>query len=67
MRKKEKSTLAMLSREDAMKELALLKKKFATMGLERFTKQTKNTRGGREIAKKIAIMQTFMRQKELIV
>ncbi|MBI2404859.1 50S ribosomal protein L29 [Candidatus Gottesmanbacteria bacterium] len=65
MKKKEKTTLAALSREDAIKELALLKKKLATMRLERFTKQMKNTREGRQIRKKIAVIQTFMRQKEL--
>lgn len=67
MKKKEKTSVATMSREEATKELGVLQKKLGAMRLARFTKQQRNTREGREMRKKIAVIQTFLRQKELLL
>ncbi len=65
--KKNLKSLSSLSKEELMKESNELQKKFATLRIERYSKPVKNTREMREIRKKIAQMQTFVRQKELVV
>lgn len=67
MKTKEKKSLVHQSKEELVKETAQLKGKLTTIRLDRFTKQMKNTREAREIRKKIAVMETFIRQKELTV
>ncbi len=56
-----------MSKEELVKELGALEITLRSLRLDRYTKQTKNTREGRQLRKKIAVIQTFMRQKELVV
>lgn len=65
MKKKEKTSLSHMSGDDMKKELTALVKKLEAFGLDRFAKQHHNTRESREMRKKIAVMQTFLHQKEL--
>lgn len=67
MKTKEKKSLAHQSKEELVKEITALKGKITTIRLDRFTKQMKNSRETREMRKKIAVMETFIRQKELAV
>jgi len=67
MKKKEKTSLSHMSKEELVKELGALEITLRSLRLDRYTKQTKNTREGRQLRKKIAVIQTFMRQKELVV
>ncbi len=66
MKKKEKTSLSHASKEELEKEVSALRAKSTSLRLERYTKQMKNTRERRQLRKKIAIMQTFIRQKELV-
>ena len=65
MKKKEKTSLSHASKEELEKEVVALRAKSTSLQLDRYTKQMKNTRERRQLRKKIAIMQTFIRQKEL--
>ncbi len=63
MKTKDKKSIANESKDVLVKEVLTLKDKLATLRLDRFTKQMKNTREGREIRKKIAVIQTFITAK----
>ena len=66
MKKKEKISLSHASKEELEKEVNALRAKSTSLRLDRYTKQMKNTRERRQLRKKIAILQTFIRQKAKI-
>ncbi len=67
MKKKEKTSLVTASTIELEKQLAETAKKLASLRLERYTKQMKNTREARTLRKDIAIIKTVIRQKEQAV
>ncbi len=67
MKKKEKTSLIHASKEELKKQINELQAKLRVIRLDRYTKQLKNTRELREIRRKIAVMQTYIHQKELAV
>lgn len=66
MKTKEKQTLTAMKREELVKVLADAESALAILTLGRYSKQSKNTREGRALRTKIAVIKTLMRQKELI-
>lgn len=66
MKKKEKQTLTAMTREELVKILADAQGALDIYTIGRYSKQSKNTREGRALKRKIAIVRTLMRQKELV-
>lgn len=66
MKKKEKQSLQAMSPEALTKDLRQVTDKLAATLLSRYTKQSKNIREVRTMRRKIAVIKTVLRQKELI-
>ena len=66
MKIKEKQTLAAMKSEELAKVLADARGALEIYEMGRMTKQAKNSREGRALKRKIAVIETFVRQKELI-
>ncbi len=66
MKKKEKQSLQSMSTEALSKDLRQITDKLAATLLSRYTKQSKNIREARTMRRKIAVIKTILRQKELI-
>lgn len=67
MKQKEKTSLSHMSIEELVKELGTIQAKLRFLRVERHTKHMKNTREARGLRLKIAVIETFIRQKELSV
>lgn len=65
MKKKDRSSIATKSENELVKLAGELSGEINKLGLSRFTQQQKNTRLGRELRKKLAIVKTLLRQKQL--
>jgi ribosomal protein L29 len=66
MKIKEKQTLNTMKAEELTKVLADAEGALELYALGRYSKQSKNVREGRLLKRKIAIIKTLIRQKELI-
>lgn len=66
MKKKEKQTVSAMTRDELVKILKDAQSALDIYVIGRYSKQSKNTREGRLLKRKIAILSTLMRQKELI-
>ena len=66
MKKKEKQTVSAMTREELVKILKDAQSALDIYVIGRYSKQSKNTREGKLLKRKIAILSTLMRQKELI-
>ncbi len=65
MKKKEKQTLSAMGKEELGKVLTDAKRALAIYAVGRYSKPAKNVREGTALKRKIAIIETLMRQKEL--
>jgi len=65
MKKKEKQTLMALKLEELAKILADAKNALDILSIGRYSKQSKNAHEGTALVRKIAVVKTLMRQKEL--
>ncbi len=66
MKKKEKKEIQTAGITDLQKQVAALEKTMTEKMRDRATKQVKNVHEIKELRKKIAIVKTIMRQKELV-
>lgn len=65
MKKKERASLKAMTTKELVKVLVDAKTALAILTMNRYTKQSKNVREGRALRRKIAIISTLLRQKEL--
>ncbi len=65
MKKKEKQTLTTMGVEELRKVLADAARALAIYSVGRYSKPSKNVREGTALKRKIAIVETLIRQKEL--
>ncbi|OGG35229.1 hypothetical protein A2363_02255 [Candidatus Gottesmanbacteria bacterium RIFOXYB1_FULL_47_11] len=65
MKTKEKQTLISMKREELEKVLTDAQNALAILLVNRYSKQSKNAREARVLRSKIAVISTYMRQKEL--
>jgi len=66
MKYKEKQNFIKTSIQELTKEVISLEEKLKKMKVDRHVKQMKNSREGRTMRKKIAILKTFIKQKQLV-
>jgi ribosomal protein L29 len=66
MKKKEKLTVVNMTTQELGKVLDDAKTALAILTMNRYTKPPKNVREGRALRRKIAVVSTLLRQKELI-
>lgn len=66
MKKKEKEQMRAASITDLQKQVAALEKTITDKMRDRVTKQVKNVHEIKELRKKVAIVKTIIRQKELV-
>jgi ribosomal protein L29 len=66
MKYKEKQNFVKTNVLELVKEVESLEEKLKKIKVERHVKQMKNSREGRIIQKKIAVLKTFIQQKQLI-
>jgi ribosomal protein L29 len=66
MKKKDKEQLHRMTPEELRKERDQLQKKVRDFTVNRSVKTIKNVREGREMRKRIAVIQTFLRAGELL-
>jgi len=66
MKKKEMTSLKAMSVEELKKVLVDAKTALSLLMINRHTKQMKNVHEGRMLRRKIAIVSTIIRQKELV-
>ena len=66
MKYKEKQNFIKTNVLELVKEVDSLEEKLKKLKVERHVKQMKNSREGRTIQKKIAVLKTFIQQKQLI-
>jgi len=67
MKYKEKQNFIKTNIQDLSKEVENLEEKLKKIKVDRYTKQMKNSREGRTIQKRIAVIKTFIKQKQLEV
>lgn len=65
MKMKEKQTLAAMKIDEIRKVLSDAENALAIFAMGRYSKQSKNSREGRALKRKIAVIKTLIRQKEL--
>jgi ribosomal protein L29 len=65
MKKKDIQSMRQMKQEELVKAMSETKDKLAKMLIDRYSKQSKNIREGRELRKKIAIASTILREKEI--
>jgi ribosomal protein L29 len=65
MKLKEKQNLKKTSISDLLKEVEGLENTLKKMKIERYSKEMKNSRGGRTIKKNIAIRLTYVKEQQL--
>lgn len=66
MKKKAKTTLTAMTDKELVKVLADAKTALAIFTMNRYTKQSKNTRESTALHRKIALVSTLLRQKEIV-
>lgn len=66
MKKKEKTQIQAANSGDLQKQVALLEKTITEKMRDKATKQVKNVHEIKELRKKVAIVKTCIRQKELV-
>ena len=66
MKYKEKQNFIKTSIQELTKEVVSLEEKLKKLKIDRHVKQMKNSREGRTIRKKIAVLKTFIKQKQLV-
>lgn len=65
MKVKEKQTLKAMKTDELAKVLADAQSALEIYVMGRYSKQSKNSREGRALSRKIAVVKTYIRQKEL--
>ena len=65
MKYKEKQNVVKTNIQELVKEVVVLQEKLKKLKIDRHVKQMKNSREGREIQKRIAILKTFIQEKQL--
>ena len=65
MKYKEKQNFIKTPVQELAKEVSLLEEKLKKIKVERYVKQMKNSREGRTIQKRIAVLKTFINQKQI--
>ena len=65
MKYKEKQDIKKMSIQDIVKEVDALEQTLKKIRIERYTKQMKNSREGKNIRKRIAVLLTFQKEKQL--
>jgi ribosomal protein L29 len=65
MKFKEKQNFIKTNAQELAKEVSLLEEKLKKLKVERHVKQMKNSREGRTIQKRIAVLKTFIHQKQI--
>ena len=65
MKKKDKNAIAEMSKEELGKHIAETRSKLSQLSVSRYTKQVKNVRETKNLRRRLAVMLTFQRQKEL--
>lgn len=65
MKKKERASLKAMTTKELVKVLVDAKTALAILTMNRYTKQSKNVREGTALHRKIAIVSSLLRQKEL--
>jgi ribosomal protein L29 len=65
MKKKEKQIILESDTKDLSKQASELKKKLASLSVNRYTNQSKNVRERKNIRLQLAVMKTVLRKKEL--
>jgi ribosomal protein L29 len=66
MKKKEQTSLKSMTDSELVKVREDAKTALAILTMNRFSKQSKNVREGRALRRKIAVVSTLLRQKELV-
>jgi len=66
MKYKEKQDIKKMSIQDIVKEVDALEQTLKKIRIERYTKQMKNSREGKNIRKRIAVLLTFQKEKQLL-
>jgi len=66
MKYKEKQSVKKTTVQELLKEIEELEKKLRKLNVDRHVKEMKNTREGRNIRKRIAIVATFLKEKQFI-
>jgi len=65
MKKKDKEHIRTMKSEDLQSERNQLQKKLRDFTVHRTVKSVKNVREGRELRKRIAVVETVIREKEM--
>jgi ribosomal protein L29 len=65
MKYKEKQDIKKMSIQDIVKEVDALEQTLKKIRVDRYTKQMKNSREGKNIQKRIAVLLTFQKEKQL--
>jgi ribosomal protein L29 len=66
MKTKAQTALKAMTAVELLKVLVDAKTALAILTMNRYTKQSKNVREGKSLREKIAIVSTFLRQKEIV-
>jgi ribosomal protein L29 len=66
MKSKAQTTLQAMTSKELVKVLVDAKTALAILTMNRYTKQSKNVREGKALRQKIALVSTFLRQKEIV-
>ena len=66
MKYKEKQDRKKMSIQDIAKEVDGLRETLKKIRIDRYTKQIKNSREGKNIRKRIAVLLTFQKEKQLL-
>ena len=66
MKYKEKQDRKKMSVQDITKEVDTLEETLKKIRIDRYTKQMKNSREGKNIRKRIAVLLTFLKEKQLL-
>ena len=67
MKQKDKQNYSKTGIQELKKEIESLEDTLKKLRIDRYVKQMKNSREGKMIRKKIAVLKTFIQQKQLIV
>ncbi len=66
MKTKEKQTLRKTAPAELSAQIGDLEKSLGKMRIDRYTKETKNTRERKTMRKKIAVMKTFIKEQSAV-
>jgi len=65
MKYKDKQNYSKTNIQELIKEVLGLEEKVKKLKLDRYVKQVKNSREGRNMQRKIAVLKTYIKQKQL--